>query len=212
LDVEFRAPLPEFNHIKRYVDKHRKVVVAKILPGEFYVTKHDEAISTVLGSCISACIWDERMGIGGMNHFMLPIKGDSFGTFGWQQDNSYTCRYGLWAMEYLINEILKNGGHRANLKVKLFGGGNVITSMTSDVGEKNIKFAKEYVENEGFEIVGSDVGGVYPRKVLFFPNTGRALVKKLQTTHNDTIQRRETQYIDSLVQPAAESSDDIELF
>lgn len=211
MNIEFKPVFPEFEHIKRYVDKQRNMVVAKILPGEFYVTKQEEAISTVLGSCISACIWDETMAIGGMNHFMLPIKGDSFGSHGWQQDNSYTCRYGLWAMEYLINEILKHGGSRHNLKVKLFGGGSVIASMTSDVGEKNIAFAKEYIENEGLEIVGSDVGGPWPRKVLFFPATGRALVKKLQTSHNDTIQRRETQYLDSLEQPA-ESSDDIELF
>ena len=211
MNIEFKPVFPEFEHIKRYVDRQRQIVVAKILPGEFYVTKQNEAISTVLGSCISACIWDENMAIGGMNHFMLPIKGDDVGSHGWQQDNSYTCRYGLWAMEYLINEILKYGGSRQNLKVKLFGGGRVIANMTADVGEKNIAFAKEYIENEQFEIVSTDVGGYWPRKVLFFPATGRALVKKLQTTHNDTIQRRESQYLDSLEQPA-ERSDDIELF
>ncbi|NVK24907.1 MAG: chemoreceptor glutamine deamidase CheD [Gammaproteobacteria bacterium] len=212
MNLEFKPAFPEFSHIKRYVDKQRNIIVAKILPGEFYVTKQDEAISTVLGSCISACIWDEKMGIGGMNHFMLPIKGDSFGVEDWQHDNSYTCRYGLWAMEYLINEILKYGGYRQNLKVKLFGGGKVLANMTSDVGDKNIVFAQEYIENEGLEIVSSDVGGTWPRKVLFYPTTGRALVKKLHTTHNDTIQRRESQYLDKLEQPSAEVSQDIELF
>lgn len=209
--VEFKPVLPDFEHIKRYYDKQRSIIVAKILPGEFYVTKQNEAISTVLGSCISACIWDEKMGIGGMNHFMLPVKGDAFGSHGWQSNNSYTCRYGLWAMEYLINEILKYGGSRNNLKVKLFGGGRVLANFTSDVGEKNMLFAQEYVTNEGLPIVGSDVGGPWPRKVLFFPSTGKALVKKLQTTHNDTIQRREKQYQDSLEQPAVEQAD-IELF
>ena len=210
-NLEFKPVFPEFEHIKRYVDKQRGIVVAKILPGEFYVTKQEEAISTVLGSCISACIWDDRMKIGGMNHFMLPIKGDGIGANGWQEDNSYTCRYGLWAMEYLINEVLKHGGSRHNLKVKLFGGGKVLASMSSDVGERNIQFAQEYVQNEGLQVISTDVGGPWPRKVLFFPNTGKALVKKLQTTHNDTIQRREIQYRDSLDQPASDSAD-IELF
>lgn len=210
MQVDFKPVLPDFEHIKRYYDKQRNIIVAKILPGEFYVTKQNEAISTVLGSCISACIWDEKMQIGGMNHFMLPIKGDAFGTSGWQNNNSYTCRYGLWAMEYLINEVLKYGGSRNNLKVKLFGGGRVLANFTSDVGEKNMLFAKEYVNNEGIPIVGSDVGGPWPRKVLFFPSTGKALVKKLQTTHNDTIQRREQQYQDSLEKPVEQA--DIELF
>lgn len=210
-NLVFKPVFPEFEHIKRYIDKQRGIVVAKILPGEFYVTKQDEAISTVLGSCISACIWDDKMKIGGMNHFMLPVKGDGIGAHGWQEDNSYTCRYGLWAMEYLINEVLKHGGSRQNLKVKLFGGGKVLASMSSDVGERNIQFAQEYVANEGLQVLSTDVGGPWPRKVLFFPNTGKALVKKLQTTHNDTIQRREIQYRDSLDQPASDSAD-IELF
>ena len=208
---EFKPVLPDFEHIKRYHDRQRDIVVAKILPGEFYVSKTDEAISTVLGSCISACIWDVKMGIGGMNHFMLPVKGDSIGHNGWQHNNSYTCRYGLWAMEYLINEILKYGGNRQNLQVKLFGGGNVLRNMSSDVGGKNITFAQEYIENEGLQVVGSDIGGPWPRKVLFYPETGKALVKKLQTTHNDTIQRRELQYRDSIEAPVQESSS-VELF
>lgn len=212
MTIEFKPVLPDFEHIKRYHDRQRNMVVAKILPGEFYVTKQDEAISTVLGSCISACIWDDKMGIGGMNHFMLPTKGDAFGSEGWQNNNSYTCRYGLWAMEYLINEILKYGGYRNNLKVKLFGGGRVLQNMTSDVGAQNIQFAEEYILNEELPIVGSDVGGSWPRKVLFFPATGKALVKKLHTTHNDTIQRREIQYRDSLDKPAVAENNDIELF
>lgn len=211
MTVEFKPVLKDFEHIKRYYDRQRQIVVAKILPGEFYVTKQDEAISTVLGSCISACIWDEVLGIGGMNHFMLPIKGDDHGHSGWQNNNSYTCRYGLWAMEYLINEILKYGGNRNNLRVKLFGGGRVLQNMTSDVGRQNIEFAQEYILNENLAIIGSDVGGPWPRKVLFFPGTGKALVKKLQTTHNDTIQRRELQYRDSLDAPVQQASD-IELF
>jgi len=142
---------------------------------------------------------------------MLPIKGDLIGHDGWQHNNSYTCRYGLWAMEYLINEILKYGGVRQNLQVKLFGGGRVLQNMSTDVGEQNIHFAHDYVMNEGLPIVGSDVGGPWPRKVLFYPDTGKVLVKKLQSTHNDTIQRRERQYRDSLEAPVQDSAE-IELF
>lgn len=202
---------PDFEHIKRYHDRQRDIVVAKILPGEFYVTKQEEAISTVLGSCISACIRDVKLGIGGMNHFMLPMKGDSVGKDGWQNNNSYTCRYGLWAMEYLINEIIKYGGIKDNFEVKLFGGGRVLQNMTSDVGAKNIQFAQDYLLNEGLRVSGSDIGGPWPRKVLFFPTSGKVLVKKLQTTHNDTIQRREIQYQESLDKPVADKND-IELF
>ena len=151
------------------------------------------------------------MRIGGMNHFMLPIKGDSIGHDGWQSNNSYTCRYGLWAMEYLINEILKYGGMRQNLQVKLFGGGRVLQNMSSDVGDQNIIFAQDYVLNEGLPIVCADVGGPWPRKILFYPETGRVLVKKLQTTHNDTIQLRERQYRASLESSVRDSAG-IELF
>lgn len=209
--VTLKPVLPDFEHIKRYHDQQRNIIVAKILPGEFYVTKHDEAISTVLGSCISACIRDVKLGVGGMNHFMLPVKGDMSGSIGWQNNNSYTCRYGLWAMEYLINEIIKYGGNKNNFEVKLFGGGRVLQHMTSDVGAKNIGFAQEYLFNEGLTVIGSDVGGSLPRKVLFFPATGKVLVKKLQSTHNDTIQLREIQYQRSLDKPA-DNKNDIELF
>lgn len=209
--VSMQPVLPDFEHIKRYHDVRRDIVVAKILPGEFYVTKQDEAISTVLGSCISVCIRDVKLGIGGMNHFMLPVKGDLVGHLGWQNNNSYTCRYGLWAMEYLINEILKYGGAKKDFEVKLFGGGRVLHSMASDVGAQNIQFAKDYISNEGLVTAGCDVGGPWPRKVLFFPATGKVLVKKLQTCHNDTIQRREIQYQQSLEKPIIDKND-VELF
>jgi len=140
----FPRALRGFNEIKRYWDKTNGSVVAKILPGELYVTKVDEMITTVLGSCISACIRDPYANVGGMNHFMLPVSkannasGDKFGS---------AMRYGNFAMEHLINEILKNGGQRKNLEVKLFGGGRVLAHMTN-VGQRNIDLALEYVETE----------------------------------------------------------------
>jgi chemotaxis protein CheD len=172
------------------------------LPGEFYVTQEQEMITTVLGSCVAACIFDPTTGFGGMNHFMLP--GDPSGG-----EDDLSARYGLFAMESLINEILKCGCAKQNLRVKLFGGGQIIENM-SDVGKKNVHFAKTFVYAEGLELVGSDVGLIYPRKVNFFPATGKVMVKRLRTLHNTTIQDRERQYLKTLKKEA--TGGEVELF
>tara|TARA_B110000211_G_scaffold71965_1_gene83454 strand:- start:2017 stop:2529 length:513 start_codon:yes stop_codon:yes gene_type:complete len=165
MHAEFRPVLPNFEHIKRYWDSGRGSVVAKVLPGEFYVSKNNELISTVLGSCIAACVYDEVLGIGGMNHFMLPIqKGVEL-----KNAHSLSCRYGNWAMEYLINEVLKNGASRCNLKVKLFGGGKIISAMT-DIGLGNISFAAAYIKEEALNLVAHDMGG-RGREKYFFTRT-----------------------------------------
>lgn len=205
----FMPPLVGFETIKRFWDKRRNVIIAKILPGEFYVSTSSEIISTVLGSCISACIWDEVNGVGGMNHFLLPQKNTSQQE-DWHHANSYTARYGNWAMEYLVNEIIKHGGTRNNLKAKVFGGGKIIHTMTSDVGNGNVEFVMKYLKLENIPIVANDTGGPWPRKVMFDPLTGRAQIKKLRSMHNDTVQRRERQYVHDVVEHEAESN--IELF
>ena len=199
---EFKPTLHGFDHIKRYWDRGRDTVVAKILPGEVYVTKQSEHISTVLGSCISACIYDCKMGIGGMNHFMLPANRNS-------GIDSLSCRYGNWAMEFLINEIIKNGGCRDNFKIKVFGGGKIIRGM-GDIGEGNIMFVSQYLKNEGLKVESHDVGGPWPRKVMFNPTTGKAHIKKLRSMHNDTIQQREFKYLHEIEEKDAQT--DIELF
>ncbi|VAW95212.1 Chemotaxis protein CheD, partial [hydrothermal vent metagenome] len=149
-----------FGHVKRYWNKNSNKITAQILPGELYVTKIDEMITTVLGSCISACVRDSYSGIGGMNHFMLPASKNMNITDG------SAARYGNFAMEQLINEILKNGGQRKNLEVKLFGGGQVLAHMT-DVGKRNIDFALEYLQLEGLKLIAEDLGDRYPRKVQY---------------------------------------------
>lgn len=203
--------LPEFIHINHYWDRQRNIVVAKILPGEFYMTTGNVAIATTLGSCISACIWDDRANIGGMNHFMLPATEKEAHEVNWGSRDKITdaTRYGNFAMEHLINEILKNGGRRINLKAKLFGGGRILKKM-SDVGQRNIDFVYEYLAQEGIEIESADVGDIYPRKVLFVPHNGRAFVKRLDNLHNDTIVRRETDYSSEIV--INETDGDVELF
>ena len=196
-----------FGHINRYWDKINNTIAAKILPGELYVTQVDEIITTVLGSCISACIRDPLAGVGGMNHFMLPISKD----MSLLDDKaSSAARYGNFAMEQLINEILKNGGQRRNLEVKIFGGGHVLANMT-DVGKRNIDFAVEYIRLEGLRLVAEDVGDKYPRKIQYNPITGKARMKKLRSMHNRTIADREEAYMHTIEKPEAIAGD-IELF
>jgi len=207
--VQTPRSLPGFEHINRYWDKRMNLAAAKIMPGEFYVSLHGEMIVTVLGSCVSACIRDRVHGIGGMNHFMLPVQGEHSSAQWGSSDISSASRYGNWAMEFLINEILKAGGERKNLEVKIFGGGNVLSNMTS-IGSRNIEFVKTYIAAEGLQVVASDVGDQFPRKVLYFPDTGAVKVRKMRQTRNDTVMQRERAYIEDInKQP---KSGDIELF
>jgi chemotaxis protein CheD len=186
-------PLPGFEHINHYWDRLNKMPAAKILPGEYYVTKADEIITTVLGSCISVCIHDLSVGVGGMNHFMLPIS-KSGGWKGAENPLSEANRYGNYAMEHMINELLKHGATRENLEVKIFGGGQIISKLTQ-IGEKNIEFIHLYIRNERLRLASEDVGGVLARKVVYYPATGRVRVKKLKQLHNNTIVERESRYI-----------------
>ena len=200
--------LPQFGHINRYWDPALGSFVAKLLPGEYYVSLHGEAICTVLGSCVSACIRDRTRGIGGMNHFMLPID-QSSGTGAWSEGVSAATRYGNIAMEMLVNDLLKQGARRQNLEVKLVGGGKVLAAAT-DVGANNIEFVRRYVETEGFAVAGEDLGETYPRKVYYFPDTGKVRVKKLLKLNNTTIVDREKAYLQNL--KAAPKSGGVELF
>lgn len=201
--------LPGFEHVNRYWDKQMNVPAAKIMPGEFYVSKTGEMIVTVLGSCISACIRDVQLGIGGMNHFMLPMQTEH-SSDKWGSALSSASRYGNWAMEFLINEILKLGGTRRNLEIKVFGGGNVLSNMT-DIGERNIAYVKKYIYEENFEMAASDLGDIYPRKVLYFPDTGAVKIRKLRQIQNDTILQRELNYSRTL-NKSTSAGGSVELF
>lgn len=186
-----------FEHLNRYWDKDREIIAVKILPGEYYVTQENEMITTVLGSCVSACIRDKELGIGGMNHFMLPESGYGQARRGNESIVGISTRYGNYAMEHLINTILSNGGKRKNLEVKVFGGGKIIPTLT-DVGIKNINFVLDYLDQEGLKLLSQDLGDIYPRKIIYFPKTGKAAMKKIKDLHNDTVIQRERQYFNSL--------------
>ncbi|MBS1186740.1 MAG: cheD [Burkholderiaceae bacterium] len=188
-----------------YYDRGFDLDAAKILPGEFYYTPKNMVIVTVLGSCVSACIRDRVTGIGGMNHFMLPSDGSEGGLM------SASMRYGTYAMEILINELLKAGAKRENLEAKVFGGGHVLQGFIAiNVGERNAQFVKDYLKTEGIRIVAEDLEDIYPRKVYYFPRTGKVLVKKLKQLHNNTIANREQDYANRLSSKPV--SGEIELF
>lgn len=188
-----------------YYDRNFQISSVKILPGEYYVTNKDMAMVTVLGSCVSACIRDRESGIGGMNHFMLPDSSDGSNPYG------SSARYGTYAMEILINQLLKMGARRYQLEAKVFGGGNVLPGMTaSKVGERNAAFVREYLRIEKIPIVAEDLLDIYPRKLYFFAQTGRVLVRKLHRVHNDTVSRREQDYGSRLSHNSL--AGDIELF
>jgi chemotaxis protein CheD len=195
-----------YEHIKRYWDHHNNGYVAKILPGEYYVTCHDEILMTVVGSCVSACIRDNVSGIGGMNHFMLPMHAPSS---QWENTRvSAATRYGSFAMEHMINDILKHGGKRNNLEIKLFGGGRIMSNM-ANIGQQNIDFVKNYVKTENLNLLAEDLGDVYPRKILFYPASGRVRVKKLRSMQQ-TVLERENAYRRDLENQPIEG--DIDLF
>jgi len=157
-------------------DAHFKNDAVKVLPGEYFVHEEDLLITTTLGSCIAACLWDRERRVGGMNHFMLPEgSGDS-------------GRYGSYAMELLINEMMKRGASRLTMEAKVFGGGAVISGMNSlNVGERNTKFVIDYLHTERIPIVSKDVMDIYPRKVCFLPGSGKAMVKRLAPTNAEAL-------------------------
>ncbi|HET9934419.1 MAG TPA: chemoreceptor glutamine deamidase CheD [Polyangiaceae bacterium] len=194
--------LPGFVGVHRFWDSADGHWVAQVLPGEFYVTRSAEVIATTLGSCVSTCIRDPVIGIGGLNHFMLPEdpRNDAGGG---------AMRYGFFAVERLINVLIKHGARRENLEIKIFGGGKVIPGM-SDVGRANIEFVRGYFETELLDIVAEDVGGNYARRVRYYPETGRAMVKRLPTGEANEVVRGERALKERLsMQPAA---GEVELF
>lgn len=189
-----------------YFDREHNIEAAKILPGEYYATARDMVLVTVLGSCVCACIRDKVSGIGGMNHFMLPDSGRD-------QNNPLgeSARYGTYAMEILINQLLKMGAKRSNFEAKVFGGGAVLRGFTvANVGERNAEFVLNFLKTEKICVAAQDLLDIYPRKVYYFPNNGLVRVKKLKRVHNDTIVSRETEYGTRLHQ--ADVGGDVELF
>ena len=182
----------------RYFDGALQVEALKLLPADYAVSDEPIALVTLLGSCVAACVWDPLVRIGGMNHFMLP-------------DGDGTCaRYGANAMELLINDLLKRGARRARLQAKAFGGGNVLRGFADPVGTRNARFIVEYLAAERIPLLAQDLGDIHPRKIAFFPQTGRALVRRLPATRERELADVERAYHERLSRAPASGS--VELF
>ena len=182
-------------------------VVTTVHQGDCHVSNAaDLTYSTVLGSCISACVRDRVANVGGMNHFLLAEQSGSA-----KDRYGASARYGAFAMEQLINKVLSQGtGKKANLEIKVFGGGK-INSALDDVGRKNIEFVRQFLLDEGYVAMSEDLGGTYARRLLFKPHSGRALVKRLDCVVGDNVARDEAAIAKRrIVLPAP--ADDIELF
>ena len=183
-----------------FYDAHFACDAAKVLPGEYFVHDEDILIMTTLGSCIAACLWDRNARIGGMNHFLLP-EGDGD-----------TGRYGSFAMELLINEMMKRGASRGGLEAKVFGGGQIMSGLNSmQVGERNTAFVLEYLKAEHIPVVSRDVLGVHPRKVCFLPASGKAMVKRLGSMNAEALAAQERSAARQPT-PQAASAGSVDLF
>jgi chemotaxis protein CheD len=190
-------PMAGFEHVRRFFDPNQNCTVVKVLPGEIYVSTQDEQVGTVLGSCVSACIHDPVHGVGGMNHFMLPAPADGGGD-NWTADSGRIARYGSDAMEQLIAAVLKAGGKRSDLQVKVFGGGRVLPQMI-DIGQRNIEFVRRYIARARLHLLAEDLGDVYPRQVQFHPHSGLVRVRKLRRRDDVALVAGEYDYLKQLV-------------
>jgi chemotaxis protein CheD len=192
--------LMEFSNIRRMQDTRFPYEIAVILPGEYFVSREPMVVYTVLGSCISVCLRDPLVGIGGMNHFMLAAPTSEGGQDNWVDSG----RYGSFAMEMLINEILKRGGRKDRLEAKVFGGGKIYDGAM-DIGAKNAAWALDYLERESVPLLKANVGDVCPRKVYFFTDSGKVLLKKLDRLVAKAIAEEEGQYQTKLQHAPAQS-------
>jgi chemotaxis protein CheD len=187
-------------HFAHHDDPERAVKV-HVTQGESHVSTDPQVVmTTVLGSCIAACIRDPQAGVGGMNHFLLPDAGDGRGTGG------DAVRYGAYAMELLINDLLKRGARRERLEAKIFGGAKLFDGL-SDVGASNAAFAERFLRDEGIPIVSSSTGGVSARRVEFWPTSGRVRQRLVAVDNAPQDVRRPA----PAPMPAA-SSGDVDLF
>jgi chemotaxis protein CheD len=189
-----------------YFDREFQIVSVKIQPGQYYAASGEGSISTVVGSCVSTCLWDPVRRIGGMNHFMLPGE-PSAKASPW----GLSARFGVYAMEVLINEMLHLGADRSRLVAKVFGGAQVLQGFDSlDVGRMNSNFVLSFLREEGIQLLAQDLLGVCPRKLHFFPETGKVRVKKLRLQQYDAVQQQEREYLVRLADTAG--GGEIEIF
>lgn len=191
------------NNSGSYWDPRWQRNVVKVMPGEIYTSSEDIVITTVLGSCVSACLYDPYLKMGAMNHFMLPTLNKA------ETEVSRLARFGSYAMEKVINELLKLGCEKSRLQVKVTGGGNML-GAGADIGVKNTQFVLDYLLAEGLQIISADLGGTRARRVAFFPTEGRLLVRKLENQRSRDLESMERRYLIEVNKQLDDS--DVELF
>ena len=184
-------------------DRETGLPIVKLFSGDWHVSTKPEMIVTILGSCVSACVRDPIAGVGGMNHFLLP------GDEKMVAPLSDAARYGVFAMESLINGVLKAGGRKDRLEVKVFGGGNVINN-SARIGSKNAAFIRNFMKQEGIRIVTEDLEGDLPRRIHYFPETGKVLLRRLNRKEDLRIAEEEARYKKQIASAPVEG--DIYLF
>lgn len=158
-----------------YFDRDINCNAVKLLPSEYYVTDNGTALTTVLGSCVAACLHDAQAGVAGMNHFMLPNDSEEA-----PRSHADAMRYGVYAMNTLLKEVLRAGAKRERLHAKVFGGGAVLSHMTTlNIGDRNAEFVLKFLREQGIPIAAQDLRGSHARRVCFMPSTGKAVVRRL---------------------------------
>jgi chemotaxis protein CheD len=193
-----------FRSTRNNIDAQTGLHVVKVFSGDWYVSTHPgEMLVTILGSCVAACIRDPQAGVGGMNHFLLP------GDEAMVTPHSDAARYGLFAMESLLNEIFKSGGRKERLEIKVFGGGNVINN-SARIGSKNAAFIRQFLRQEGYKIASEDLEGDLPRRVHYFPDTGKVMLRKLRRKEDMVVVQEEAKFTRTITAKPVEG--DIDLF
>lgn len=188
--------------VLRFDKKFNREIIT-IHPGDYGATGLDLVFTTVLGSCVAACLYDPVARVGGMNHFLLPGR----------ENDDQIGRYGMYAMELLINELLKRGAQKSRLAAKVFGGARVLKSIQSiDIGGRNADFIESYLADEDIPIVGADLRSNRPRKVIFFAATGQAMVRNVGQSQDDPDWQEELRYAAEVSSKATHRSGDVELF
>ncbi len=196
------------DNIKRYYDENLERTVVKLMTGDCYVSSDPrEMMVTILGSCISVCMRDPMAGVAGMNHILLPTGRVT----QCQVDSGFANRFGAYAMEELVNGLIKLGAVRSRMETKIFGGGNVINNSAM-IGTRNVAFVKEYLSNEKMAICGEHVGGDYPRRIHYFPDTGTVKMRLLKRKEDKQIVEEEKQFQNTLFTHAPSSTTSVELF
>jgi len=191
--------MPRFQAVQRFWDSATRCWTARVRPGEHYVTRSDEVISTVIGSCICACVGDPILKLGGMTSFMLPLAAlDSEADSEPDRTDGLATSYANQAMARLLGDLLKLGARRERLEIKLFGAARLLGSAT-DQGARNISLVQEYAHAERLCVVATDVGNIFPRRVIYNPASGKVRVRRLPVMDGPAIAEREQRYLNDIV-------------